>query len=1472
MVLKKKAIAVALLSMYFDSGVALANSPLNQKLIEQAQFWTQRGRPDNAADAWRKLLNVDPGSVDALVALTVHEARSGNAELAKGYLAKLRQVAPNNPQIKVAEEAIRRGTSGGNAQLDDARRLAKQGDAEAAVESYKLMGDPSKLKGDAAYEYYQVLAGTVAGYPESRRGLERLTKENPSNTKYALALAQVLTYRENTRLEGLAMLESLSNKADVGKQATDAWRQTLTWMGGKNVNTKYFHAYLEKFPNDKAIQDRLANLTRPAPVAAASAAPEEKKAPPKPRPENPVVKTQSAGYKALEADDLKTAESEFQSLIKTHPKDPAGHGGMGLVKMRQEAFIDARTFFQKALDLASTKGKDEWKKLYVESNYWATLEEARTAFEDSDSVKGIEFLRKAVSLNGQEAVGILQLADALKAENDFPGAEENYRLVLKSNRKNQGALDGLMSILVLQKRLKDLEELTPDMSARQLTIVADLKANDLQEKAKVAETAGDIPTAQRLLEDAILITPENPWLRMALAKIYLKRDMPGQARSLLDALTNVEAPSAEALYVSASLSAIQQFWWEGLMTLERIPVAARKPVMFELQKRLWIRVQLDRMNFLIQRGNPDAARQILAATEAAAGYEPEFIGTIAAMEIKIGDPERGYGLIRQAVQNTPQPSAGLLLQYASTLLRANQEAELEAVMRKIAAMPNLQPEEIADFKNLQRVLSMRYSERAREAGDYAASYNYLQPMLMADPDDNLVLLALARIYTSAGDTDSAKELFNKVLQSEPENPEVLQGLVYASIQAKDFSGAETYLATLMRLQPDNPRFIALAGNVARAQGNNGKALGYFKQALALEQAQHPVNGMGANGLRLVAQAPVSALADFRVNPFADRKGAAPAANVVRAQVPALKEVPATNAGFNSALPSLPQTNTAAPQRMLPVVPQLPAVPTSVPASVPGSVPPPVPSSAPAPAPATLFTAPGGQVNVPVRPVSNVPAAAISPSVSSAGGSGASTVVAVMPYVPPVARPLPEVNKANYSSAPASSYTSTNSTAGSLRQAQATTGSTSRNQPNQLNQPYVTQEEAALAKEIESLNELNRSQVTAEFSTRVRSGEKGLSQLKDLEMPMEVQVSTLGMGQFGLKIIPVVLDAGTMYLNDPSISGQFGRNAILVERAKFSKVPFTTIARQQGLSTVAALEQDAKGMALNLSYEIAGVKADIGSSPIGFPIQNVVGGLRWSTQSDGANFGAELVRRSVTDSYLSYAGTKDSIYGLTWGGVAKTGVHLDTSYDGDEGGVYASTGYYSLTGKNVAKNTMFELGAGAYWRAYRGKDTLVTTGLGLTTMFYNRNLRYFTYGHGGYFSPKSYLALGIPLEVSGRLGRFSYQVATSIGVQHFREEAAPYYPNSSADQAELEVFAAANPTLAIQTNYPGQSRTGVQYRLAGAAEYQLTPQLSLGGRISADNSGDFTDAAGLLYLRYTFEPRKSAVAFPPVAPKPYYLGN
>ena len=1454
MVFKRKAIVLALLSMYIESGAAFANSPLQQKLLEQAQFWEQRGRDDNAADAWGKLLKLDPNNIDALVALGMYEARNGHPEQAKIHLNKLRELKASQAQIRPVDEAIRRGAVNVNSQLEDARKLAQQGDIEAAADSFRLLGDPTRLKGDAALEYYQVLAGTKSGYNEAKVGLAKLVKENPGNLKYALAYAQALTYRDTSRHEGIAILENLSNKPEVAKPANEAWRQALSWMGAEQSNSKYYRAYLDRHPDDKTIQVKLSNVGK----VAKSDVQEQKRVPNKPNIDTSFARGQSKGFAALDNNDVPAAEKEFQSLIKSHPKDPVGYGGMGLVKMRQEEFIQSRKYLEKAVKLSPSKGRSNWKQAYEGASYWAIIEEARSAFEDDDSAKGIALLRKAIALNGKEHSGILQLADALKADNDMAGAEENYKRVFNQDKTDMRALDGLIGIYDVQKRLSDMEALAPHMLPRQLAILENLKSSLLAEKAKQLEAAGDINGAQLALEDAILIKPDDAWLRMALAKIYLKRNMPGQAQALLDALTNVEKPEAEALYVSALLSQLQQLWWEGMITLERIPANARRSEMYTLQKRLWIRVQLDRIDLLNKHGNVEQVKQILAAIEAAAGKDPEFIGTVAALYIKLGDTDRGFAIIRQAVQDSPKPSASLLLQYATTLLQVNQEAELEAVMRKVAAMPNLTEDEVTSFKQLQKALAMRYSERAREAGDYASAYTYIQPMLITTPDDNLLLLTLARIYSSSGDVDSATELYTKVLKTEPDNPEVLQGLVFAAIQVKDFKGAEENLDKLMRLQPDNPRFIALAGNVARAQGQNGKALGYFKKALAMEQAQRPLSGAsdntGAGGLRLVDPAPtVVNVGNFKVNPFADRKTDTVVDKAVAG--PILREVPQLPAQYS--LPTLAGSRTVAPATVT-----VPAVAAGVITKSAVTSTNAIVNSAPI---AAAYSAPASTVNV---PGTNAPALR---SVPALPASQAASPAVMMP-----ASPMSTTSNTTYSAVnatvPRSAGQNVNLASATTLTSGARESATSPGSAKKQAVQNVSPEEEALMKEIDSLNELNRSEVTVGLASRARSGQSGLSQLKDTEMPMEAHLSTLGYGQFGLKIIPVVIDPGVLYLNDPNTGGLFGKNVILSQQAQYAKVPFTTIAQQQGLSNAASIDQIAKGVALSLSYELSGFKLDIGSSPIGFPIKNVVGGVRWSTQVDDLTFTAELARRSVTDSYLSYAGAKDTVYGLSWGGVTKNGVHLDVGYNADDGGVYGGLGFAELLGTNVVNNSMIDFGAGAYWRAYKTKNTNVTVGVNLTTMFYKKNLQNFTYGNGGYFSPQSYYALNFPVEISGRNGKLSYQLGAAVGVQSFRTDSAPYYPLVSADQTSLELFAAANPKIAINTSYAAQNHTGVQYRLAGAAEYLISPHFAFGGRLSVDNSGDFTDAAALVYLRYTFEPKRGPVSFPPVAPKPYYLGN
>ena len=42
-------------------------------------------------------------------------------------------------------------------------------------------------------------------------------------------------------------------------------------------------------------------------------------------------------------------------------------------------------------------------------------------------------------------------------------------------------------------------------------------------------------------------------------------------------------------------------------------------------------------------------------------------------------------------------------------------------------------------------------------------------------------------------------------------------------------------------------------------------------------------------------------------------------------------------------------------------------------------------------------------------------------------------------------------------------------------------------------------------------------------------------------------------------------------------------------------------------------------------------------------------------------------------------------------------------------------------------------------------------MNLTAIGYSKNLRYYTFGHGGYFSPQRYFSLSLPVEWSGRSG-------------------------------------------------------------------------------------------------------------------------
>ena len=133
--------------------------------------------------------------------------------------------------------------------------------------------------------------------------------------------------------------------------------------------------------------------------------------------------------------------------------------------------------------------------------------------------------------------------------------------------------------------------------------------------------------------------------------------------------------------------------------------------------------------------------------------------------------------------------------------------------------------------------------------------------------------------------------------------------------------------------------------------------------------------------------------------------------------------------------------------------------------------------------------------------------------------------------------------------------------------------------------------------------------------------------------------------------------------------------------------------------------------------------------------------------------------------------------------------------------------------------------------------------------FDRNLRYFTYGQGGYYSPQSYTAINVPIDYRSRIGDLSYRIGGTIGFVNWREDDSKVFPNNPGLQSQAEALARTDST--VMARYPGQSVSGLIGGVRADVDYALTPRLSLGGAFRYDKAADFDETRILLRLNNRF---------------------
>ena len=379
-------------------------------------------------------------------------------------------------------------------------------------------------------------------------------------------------------------------------------------------------------------------------------------------------------------------------------------------------------------------------------------------------------------------------------------------------------------------------------------------------------------------------------------------------------------------------------------------------------------------------------------------------------------------------------------------------------------------------------------------------------------------------------------------------------------------------------------------------------------------------------------------------------------------------------------------------------------------------------------------------------------------------------------------------------------------------------------------------------ELQALEAERRPTLSVGTSFRTRAGEAGMSRLSDREIPIEARIPVRN-GKIVIGATPTFLDAGTL-------SPAFGA------AGRFGAGPAAALAQLQGTAPAVG-SQTASGVGLSVGYEGKNLSASIGTTPLGFPETNVIGNVSYASQlSDNVSLKGELSRRAVTDSLLSFAGAKDARTGAKFGGVVATGGRLDLTRDNGTYGFYGYGSYHALTGTNVQNNNRAELGGGIYVHLMKSATSSLTAGINIDLLHYDKNLSYYTFGQGGYFSPQRYMSVAFPIDWTGQDDRLSWRLNASLGVQSFTQNDSPYFPTDPTRQSDAARATAVATALGVNSApftgaHLGSSKTGLAYNLAGLLEYQLAPQVYLGGLLSFNNAQNYRQVTGGIYLRYVF---------------------
>ena len=786
-------------------------------LLDQAHYWQSKSQPTQAQTALERLLRLDPGNAQALALLAQMQAAQGEQSAAETTLGQLRQQRPNSVELGRTERSVRIGVVDPTA-LAAARSLAQQGQASDAATAYQVIFHGTEPPENLAVEYYQVLAATPSGWQAARDGLGRHLQVDPQNSRGQLALAELLTYREPTRADGIGRLQALAADPATAVAATRDWRQALQWLAPTQASLPAYAAYLALHPDDSVINARLAQARTPSAM-----------------PLDPGANSRGGGYAALAANRLDEADQSFTTAIQRDGNDADALGGLGLVQLRRGHAAQARLLLAHAI-AADPTHRERWEQALAGADAGADYARAQAAIAGGRLDEAARTL-DAIIRRGGNTIGAHAMRAGVAVRQGRPDeAEADYRAVLRARPGDSGALIGLAGVLQRQNRTAEVEELLAQAEASGHGTAAGRAAVGRLRGLSLRQQAGnatDPATRLSLLHAAVEADPEDPWTALELARALKAAGEPDQAAATMAVLTRSPRPGLDALRAGVIFASEAGHDAEAAQLIGRLPPSARTPQIMAIGERIAFAAQV---RSVLTGGGGRKGRNALLALAAQRDPDGSRGSVIAKALMRMGNRAGVSAALSTALAATPQPTVDQRLAYAGLLMQAGQS---DASQRMIAGLDDasLTPDQRSALNGLRAGVAVQNADALNNRQRPADAYDSLAPALRRDPENADLNLALGRLYMSSSSPRQALEIDQAVLQRDPDNLPARRSAVEAAIQLHELDLARTLSNEAMTNTQDEPGSWIIAALYERSVGNDARALQDLRMARSLRQQQ-----------------------------------------------------------------------------------------------------------------------------------------------------------------------------------------------------------------------------------------------------------------------------------------------------------------------------------------------------------------------------------------------------------------------------------------------------------------------------------------------------------------------------------------------------------------------------------------------------------------------------------------------------------